>query len=74
MYDPFAYFEADPFANWQHNKGAITDWLRRLDIRLMVFYTGKETYEEMIRLEPAWFRQLGTLYRGSVQVYEVLVQ
>jgi hypothetical protein len=73
MYDPFAYFgEGDPFENWQQNRGAITDWLRRFDIRLMVFYTGKETYEAMIRLEPAWFRQLATLYWGSVQVYEVL--
>jgi hypothetical protein len=73
MYDPFAYFEGDPFANWQQSKGVITDWLRRLDIRLMVFYSGKETYETMIMMEPSWFRQLATLYHGAVKVYEVVI-
>jgi hypothetical protein len=75
MYDPFAYFEADdPFAVWEESRQAIERWLVRDDIRLLVFYRGKNTYEEMIRREPSWFSHMATLYNGAIEIYEASVK
>jgi len=69
MYDPFAYFTGDPFANWEASRPIVNDWLARDDIRLLVFYTGKWNYEEMIRREPAWFQHLMTAHLDKIEVY-----
>ena len=69
MYDPFAYFSGDPFANWEESRPIVRDWLARDDIRLLVFYAGKWNYEEMIRREPAWFQHLMTSHFGKIEIY-----
>ena len=74
MYDPFAYFEGDPFANWEQSRPVIRDWLAREDIRMVVFYTGKGSYEEMIRREPTWFTHLMTAHMGKIEIYAARVQ
>ena len=75
MYDPFAYFEDDdPFAVWEESRQAIERWLVDDDISLLVFYRGKNTYEEMIRQEPSWFSHMATVYNGSIEIYEVSVK
>ncbi|HLE03386.1 MAG TPA: hypothetical protein VI729_02065 [Anaerolineales bacterium] len=72
MYDPFAYFKDDPFANWSESRLVIRDWLTNRNIREIAFYPGKSTYEGMIAREPQWFRHLSTVYLGSVELYEVI--
>jgi hypothetical protein len=72
MYDPFAYIEGDPFANWAESRQAVIGWLEREQIRLVVFHTSKETYQEMVRREPALFRFVRTVGDGAFQVYEVI--
>ncbi|MCK5644625.1 MAG: hypothetical protein KAJ19_27755, partial [Gammaproteobacteria bacterium] len=74
MYDPFAYFDDDPFTNWSESRKVIRDWLSRDDIRLLVFYSGKPNYEEMIQREPGWFNYIMTAHLGKIQIYEVAVQ
>ena len=74
MYDAFAYIEGDPFARWDERSETIRNWLDRQDIKLLVFYSGKWNYEEMIRREPGWFNYLSTVNRDTVQIYEVLSQ
>ncbi|MBI2846200.1 MAG: glycosyltransferase family 39 protein [Chloroflexi bacterium] len=71
MYDPFAYFVEDPFANWSESREEIRAWLEGHDIRLLVFYSGKENYEEMIRREPELFRFIKESGEGMIQIYEV---
>jgi hypothetical protein len=71
MYDVFAYFEEDPFANWNESRGAVQHWLASRNIQLIAFYRGKENYEEMINREPQWFRQIATLKHGAMKLYEV---
>ena len=75
MYDPFAYFDVEnPFAVWDESRQAIERWLVGDDIRLLVFYKGKNTYEEMIRREPWWFSHMATLYDGAIEIYASNVQ
>ena len=72
MYDPFAYIDGgDAFANWTANRESMAEWFRKLDIRLIVYYSGKQHYTEMIRREPNWFNYVGTYYGGQILVYEV---
>jgi hypothetical protein len=70
-YDPFAYFEDDPFLNWSESMDTIEDWLKREDIRLIVFYTSKDTYQEMVNREPGLFHFLTQIDGGSLQIYKV---
>ena len=71
MYDPFSYIEGDAFGNWSENRENIVDWLKDRDIRLLVFYAGKGTYEELIRREPGMFDHITDLNNGAIKVYEV---
>lgn len=73
MYDPFAYFEGDPFSDWSESRDAVEDWLVTRDIRVLVFYSEKENYEEMIQREPQWFHYLRSTQDGLMQIYEVAV-
>lgn len=70
-YDPFAYFQSDPFVDWQDSRDVIVDWLAGEDIRLIAFHTGKETYEEMVKREPGIFEFVGLASNGSLQIYKV---
>ena len=73
MYDPFAYFEDDPFADWQSSRQEIKSWLISQDIQTLVFYTSKDHYLEMIGREPDWFEFAGTTQNGRLQIYSVLL-
>jgi|GEM_PF-1149608 len=75
MYDPFFYFEdEDPFANWTQNRQAIADWVNKLNIRLLVFSSRKDIYNEMVMREEGLFQYLGTAYRGKILIYKVMSQ
>ena len=71
MYDPFAYFSGDPFANWDENRQAIRAWLIDRNITLIVFYRGKANYEQMVSREPGWFEQVGSTYGDAILIYQV---
>jgi hypothetical protein len=73
MYDPFSYMSGDPFADWTKNRTVVKDWLVSHDIRLILFYDGKSTYESMIQLEPEWFDYESTVHRGTLDIYRVTV-
>lgn len=71
MYDPFFYFDSDPFARWSENRDELVAWFRKEDIRLIVFYSGNEDYQEMIRREPDWFSHVESGLNGLVEIYKV---
>jgi hypothetical protein len=71
-YDPFAYFEEDPFLNWSKAREDIVEWLETEDIRLVVFNTQKETYQEMVRREPSLFQFVTQTSKGSLDIYRVI--
>ena len=73
MYDPFSYMSGDPFTDWTKNRTVVKDWLVSHDIRLILFYDGKSTYERMIQLEPDWFDYQATVHRGTLDIYRVTV-
>lgn len=72
MYDAFAYMSGDPFANWEGNRESVLQWLDANDIRLLVFYSGKSNYEEMISREPRRFRFLKVVNGGTISIYRVV--
>jgi hypothetical protein len=75
MYDPFFYFEdEDPFANWTQNRQAIAHWVNKLNIRLLVYPSRKETYNEMVMREEGLFQYLGAVHRGKLVIYKVMSQ
>ncbi|MFQ5923050.1 MAG: hypothetical protein ACE5M4_09415, partial [Anaerolineales bacterium] len=71
MYDPFTYMEGDPFADWEQNREFVLDWLSDHDIRLMVFYDGKSTYDGLIQREPDLFEYRATVHYGTLDIYSV---
>jgi hypothetical protein len=74
MYDPFAYFEGDPFSSWSESREVVRNWLVEQRIREIAFYKGKTNYEEMISREPGWFRELASAHRGTIEIYEVTLE
>lgn len=73
MYDPFAYITGDPFANWDENREVVLNWLADRNIQLLVFYSGKASYEELIRREPELFQFERQFAGGEFTVYRVLI-
>ena len=71
MYDPFAYISGDPFANWAENREIILDWFSDRNISLLVFYSDKHNYREMVRTEPGWFQHRAIVNNGTIDVYAV---
>jgi hypothetical protein len=70
MYDPFAYSTSpDPFAAWPEFRVNILDWLKKLDIRMIVFQEANSTYKKMTDLEAEWFQYLGS--SGGMLIYGV---
>jgi hypothetical protein len=71
MYDPFSKVEGDPFLNWAETESSLQNWIADRDIRLMAFYDGKASYEEMVTRMPEWFEFLGTALSGRLEIYRV---
>ena len=69
MYDPFSYFTGDPYSDWENSRPVLEDWLARDDIRLIVFYSGKQNYEELVRRIPTMFQYRDTSYSGKLEIY-----
>ena len=70
MFDPFYYFEEDPFSDWSEYRLRIIDWLAKSDVRLIVVYTERERYQNLIKKEPGIFSYLGVIGPG-IEVYGV---
>lgn len=73
MYDPYAYIDGDPYANWDENRAIVADWFSRLGIRLLVYDIKKADYERLVDREPAWFHRLGSGFRNEIKIYEVQI-
>jgi hypothetical protein len=73
MYDPFTYKPftgyKDLFSHWDTDRKIILNWLRRDDIRLIVFHKQRERYVQLMRKEPGIFHYVKTV--GEQEVYEV---
>ena len=71
MYDAFAYFDDDPFADYAKTEPLLRDWLVGNDIRLLVTYSHEFEYQEMIKRSPNWFTSAGSSLEGAIHVYYV---
>ena len=72
MYDAFAYIDEDPFADYSKTEPILRNWLAENDIRLLVTYRSKDSYQEMIRRSPDWFTFAGSMLDDdAVQAYYV---
>jgi len=71
MFDPYFYFtEADPYEKWaKKNRRVVLDWLKREDIKLLVFDQNTERYAELVKREPDRFVKLGHV--DQLEIYEV---
>lgn len=70
MFDPFFYFEEDPFSDWPKYRETVILWLKNSDVRLMVVYKDRERYQNFIKNEPEIFRVLSRPAE-IIQFYEV---
>ena len=73
MYAPFFYMEdEDPLDNWRDHREDVLSWLKREDIRLMVFLrVGKEDYSKLIEREPGIFEFIETVVDKRFLLYKV---
>jgi hypothetical protein len=74
MYDPFQYepFTAyqDLFTKWKDDRVIIVDWLKKNDIKLLIFNDQRERYQLLVQKEPNIFKYIGDLPFG-LKMYEV---
>ena len=70
MFDPFFYFKEDPYQKWGDYRETLVGWIKNEDIRLIMFYKGRERYEKLVEVEPQMFTYLGHAY-GAIQFYAV---
>jgi len=69
--EPMRRIEVDPFLNWPETESSLKYWIADRDIRLMAFYHGKVSYEEMVTRMPEWFDYLGSTLSGRLEIYRV---
>lgn len=72
MFDPFYYYEGDPFNKWSNSeiRDEVLKWLDEFDVRLMVVYKDTKRYQNLIEAEPDKFKLIKRT-RIGVEVYEV---
>lgn len=71
MFDPFYYFEEDPFSNWSLFWPNFEDWLKKHNIRLLVFDSGNKNYQELVKRQSDDFAFIKKA--GPLEIYEVLL-
>lgn len=71
MFDPFFYFEGDPYQNWGENREIVLAWLKKEDIRLMAFFDQRQDYLELVERENQYFEKLAFDPRWNLFVYRV---
>jgi len=73
MYDPFFYMDdEDPFDNWGDHREDVLSWLKKEDIRLMLFHVLEGAYYTgMIEKEPEFFELREALGGGAFLIYKV---
>lgn len=69
MFDPYFYLEKDVYENWEKNRGKILSWLKKENIKLLVFYPGRERYEKLVEKEKDFFKILKK--EEVIHIYEV---
>jgi len=69
MFDPF-YYLPDAYSNWGENKKIVYDFLEENDISLLVFYTGRPRYEELVKRDPEKFVKIDSI-DNVLEIYEV---
>lgn len=70
-YDPFFYFPtSDPYAEWGKYRKKVFDWIKKEDVRLIVFDDNTERYRKLVEVEPVNFIMLGKV--GKYNVYGVI--
>lgn len=74
MYDPFQYKPfvnySDPFKNWGKDRKIILNWLKRDNIKLLIFHNQRERYLELVKREPEIFTFVKDAGFG-LKIYEV---
>lgn len=69
MFDPY-YYMTDPYDNWGENKDIVYDWIEESDIKLLVFYKGRDRYEELVARDPSKFIHKATI-DNVLEIYEI---
>lgn len=69
-YEPFNNKRTDLFENWSEDRKVVLDWLKRDEIKLLIFHNQRERYLKLVALEPAIFKFVGVLPLG-MDLYEV---
>ncbi len=76
MYDPFQYKPftsySDPFVNWSKDRTIIIDWLKKDNIKLLIFLSNRQRYIELVQKEPGVFKYVEDLPFG-LKLYEVTI-
>jgi hypothetical protein len=68
MFDPFYYWQEDPFLDWSQYRQEVIDWLKEFDVRLILVYQDRERYQKLINQEPEMFQFIKKVGPG-MEVY-----
>lgn len=74
MYDPFQYEPfnqyQDLFENWSKDREIILNWLKKDNIKLLVFHSQRDRYLKLVKREPEIFKFVKDSQFG-MKIYEV---
>lgn len=60
MYDPFQYSPfidySEPFEEWSEDREIIINWIKRDNIKLLIFQNGRKRYLDLVEREPRIFK------------------
>jgi len=71
MFDPYFYFNEDPYKNWDDYREKVFSWITDNEIKLIVTYQGTEKYTKLLEFEPE-FISIGTpIPNSNLIVYRV---
>ena len=71
MFDPYFYIDSEPYLNWGENREIVLDWLKKENIKTIVFTGNRERYRQLVEKEPDWFTQQAYLKDWDTYIYSV---
>jgi hypothetical protein len=71
MFDPYFYFNDDPYLQWKKNRKIVLKWIRDNNIRTIATYIQYDRYTKLTQNEPQFFYQDYIVPNSNLIIYQV---
>lgn len=71
MFDPYFYFEDDPYNDWGNKRSVVFEWLKKFEIETIFTYSNSLRYARLAEEEPEYISKGELIKGGKYVVYQI---